>query len=167
MKVFLTGFTGVGKSTLGKELAELTGFPWVDLDAEIEKSTGISVSAYFDKHREEAFRVVERKILLEIIANRTTEIISLGGGTICHRLNHKEILAAGTLVYLDMEWDDLYKRIKSLENRPTLAKKSEEEVKAIFTQREPFYALAQLKMPINSTFTAQKLANILKLSTIR
>jgi shikimate kinase len=167
MRYFLTGFAGVGKTTIGRELALIADLPFIDLDEQIETSTKISISDYFEQYGEKAFRELERKHLLLAISSHDNCVISLGGGTICYHLNHLEILSSGTLIYLQVSWAALYSRLKNLDNRPKVKGKNEDEMKALFRQREPFYELAQLKMPVNSGFSAQKLAFFLKLSTNR
>jgi shikimate kinase len=167
MIYFITGFTGVGKTTIGRELAVLTNLPFIDLDESIEKKINQSITSYFEKNGEDAFRDIERQTLLESIKLHSEAIIVLGGGTLSYRLNHIPVLQSGTLLFLELPWDELYARIKKLKNRPTLQGKTEAQMKAIFVQRLPFYELSQLKMPINSGFSTRKLANILKLSTNR
>ncbi len=167
MLYFITGFTGVGKTTIGRELAALVNLPFIDLDEVIELKINQSITHYFEKYGEEAFRDIERQTLLETIKSHTEGIIALGGGTLSHRLNHLNVLQSGTSVYLELPWNELYNRVKKLKNRPAIQGKTEAQMKAIFDQRLPFYELSQLKMPINRGFTLQKVANILKLSTNR
>jgi shikimate kinase len=167
MIYFITGFTGVGKTTIGRELASLTNLTFIDLDETIEVKINQTIASYFEEYGEEAFRDIERQTLIESITLHSDGIIALGGGTLSYRLNHVNILQGGTLIYLELPWAELYLRIKKLKNRPTLKDKTEAQIKAIFNQRLPFYELSQLKMPINSGFSTQKLADILKLSTNR
>ena len=168
MHIFLTGFMGVGKTTIGKELAKLYSLPFVDLDQYIETEQGQSITSIFEQDGEAVFRKIEREALLQLIKNSTPNtIIALGGGTMASSSNHIDIIQNGVCIYLYLPWKEIEENIPNLKNRPLIESKTTAELKSLFDKREYFYALSQLKMPINSTFTAKKLAQTLRLSTNR
>ena len=158
---------GVGKTTIGKELSDLMDLPFVDLDTEIEQKTKMSITQYFEKHGEEAFRELERSTLLGIIKKRESHVVALCGGTRASLYNAQTIVENGICIYLKKTWEETAKGLESLKNRPMLDKYNLEQLEAIFRQREPFYAFSQLTTPINTAFSTKKLHNYLKLLTNR
>ena len=168
MHVFLTGFMGVGKTTIGRELSHITELPFIDLDEYIEQYAKQSILDIFETEGEYGFRKIEREALLHLLNTTTNKtIIALGGGTMSAQTNCFDILQHGVCVYLQKDWKDIAYELIKLADRPLVEQNTESELKVLFEKREPFYKLSQLKMPINSTFTAKKLAQTLKLSTFR
>lgn len=167
MHIFITGYMGVGKTTIGKELSELLYIPFIDLDAFIEENTSSSIHQLFKTKGEQQFRKMERDALLALCDKKENYLIALGGGTMCHLDNHLDILQNGIAVYLYKPWSEIALNLNQLQNRPLIQKNNMTELEAIFRKREPFYELSQLKMPTNSTFEVKKLADTLKILTNR
>ena len=159
---------GVGKTTIGNQLAELLQVSFIDLDQHIEKKEKNSISDIFNQGGEEEFRLLERKHLLQLIkiTKEKTEI-ALGGGTICHLHNHINILQNGICIYLKSEWSAINENLKNLVDRPLIQQKSESELHALYLKRVPFYHLSQVETLTNTGFEAKKLAKSLKLLTNR
>lgn len=166
MHIFITGYMGVGKSTIGRELSTLLNLPFVDLDEYIVRQKGAPIKALFEKG-EDTFRHTEREHLLQLCKKKEQHIISLGGGTMCYLDNHLDILKNGIAIYLYKEWEDILTYLPNLQERPLVENNTTKQLEAIFRKREPFYELSQLKMPINTTFEVKKLANYLKILTNR
>jgi len=126
MKIFLIGFMGCGKSTLGRKLATKLGYDLVDLDHQIELVTGTSVADYFAVNGEEVFRKLESDTLKEFIYPKNS-VIATGGGTPCYFDNMDWMNANGTTVYIQMTPTGLAKRLeKGISKRPLLRNLSEE-----------------------------------------
>jgi shikimate kinase len=117
--VYLTGFMGSGKSTIGPILANTLGWEFYDLDSVIENKTGLKIKEIFNVNGEEHFRVLERKTLLEISENNKI-VVSLGGGTIANEENLKILKKTGLLFYLKLSPVSAYKRLKYKKDRPVL-----------------------------------------------
>ena len=118
--IFLIGYMGSGKTTMGKYLAKELKMGFVDLDLLIEQGEGESITEIFSKIGEKEFRILEREYLKNIIKNKNT-IISLGGGTPCYLDNMKLIKSSGYTVYLKVPAFILQQRLeKEVENRPML-----------------------------------------------
>ncbi|MDB4161140.1 shikimate kinase [Bacteroidia bacterium] len=167
MHIFITGYMGVGKTTVGQKLSELLQVPFIDLDAFIEQNTSSSIPQLFKTKGEQQFRKLERDALLTLCNKKENHLIALGGGTMCHLNNHLDILQNGIAVYLYKPWSEIARNLNQLQNRPLIQKNNMTELEAIFRKRQPFYELSQLKMPTNSTFNTEKLADTLKILTNR
>jgi shikimate kinase len=118
--IYLTGFMGVGKSVVGKELARLLRRPFVDLDLSIERAAGSSVASLFARRGEVEFRKLERKALLRA-SRRPGVIVALGGGTLLDPRN-RALTKKGFLVCLSCSKSELVRRLgPSRASRPLLA----------------------------------------------
>lgn len=147
MKVFLIGFMGCGKSTMGRKLAKLMGYDFVDLDQEIEKVTGTTIGSYFAMNGERAFRELERKTLQEF-DYPTNSIVATGGGAPCYFDNMDWMNDNGTTVYIEMSPAALAKRLeRGKEKRPLLKDLDEAQMIAFIegklAERVGFYSRAQ------------------------
>lgn len=147
-KIFLVGYMGVGKTTLGKELAQYFHVDFIDLDAVIESRTGMSVSDFFRKKGEESFRLLEHDCLQEI-SRGSHAVVSTGGGTPCFFDNMECMLSNGIVVHLHTEESWLVDRLfEKREKRPLLHNKSKEEIldfiRKGIAERKPFYNKAHI-----------------------
>jgi len=144
MRIFLIGFMGSGKTSLGKELANKLGISFIDLDDVIEKKSGKSINNIFSEIGEEGFRKIEHECLKELISIKNT-VIATGGGTPCFCNNMEFINKNGISVYIKFNKGILTSRLfKNKGNRPLLnefASKEEFEkfIDAKLTEREKFY----------------------------
>jgi shikimate kinase len=143
MRVFLIGFMGCGKSTIGKALAKQMGFDFIDLDKYIEKKEVKSIQQIFKKKGELAFRKIEGIALLEV-CKKNNIVIATGGGTPCFLKNMQTILEKGRSIYLKMEAEELKERLVNQQTqRPLLNNKSEKElfdfINSTLLEREGFY----------------------------
>lgn len=135
MRIFLLGYMGCGKSTVGKRLAKRLNIPFFDLDKYIENTTNKSISDIFEKEGEAAFRGMERKYLKELVLANETFLIATGGGTPCFYDNLKFMVEHGTTIYLKMDVASLtYRLLHAKEQRPLIKGKSEEELSAFVKQ---------------------------------
>src|SRR5690349_8405249 len=101
MKIFLIGFMGCGKSTMGKKLAVKLGYDFIDLDHQIEKNLGTTITAYFAENGEEAFRKLESETLKNF-DYPSNSIIATGGGAPCFFDNMDWMNANGLSIYIEM-----------------------------------------------------------------
>lgn len=122
--LFLTGYMGSGKTTIGKTLSKLTGWSWMDLDDYIEEHRGKSIKDIFQNDGEKHFRDLEHGYLQKLIENKVS-IVSLGGGTLENSENLKLVSESGTLIFLKYSLSHILDRVgKSLYKRPILADKT-------------------------------------------
>lgn len=119
--VFLTGFSGSGKSTIGRLVARRLGMRFVDVDEEIERATGHTVPELFEARSERSFRELEKKTVRRIIGESTRPtVVALGGGALMHQAVAQAVEKRGTLVYLSCAIRELYRRLKGVSDRPLL-----------------------------------------------
>jgi len=141
--VYLTGYMGSGKTTVGKKLARQLDYDFVDTDELIVTMAGKSVQAIFDSEGEDAFRLLEHSVL-KSLANRINTVISTGGGTPCFFNNMQIMKKTGIVIYLKMHPASILKRLKVAKNpRPLLRNIPEDQLLPFITnqlsQREQFY----------------------------
>ena len=120
-RVFLIGYMGSGKSTIGRYVAKDMGWRFIDMDDYVERRLGCTISEFFAKHGEEAFRQAEAEALREL-AKEPKAIIATGGGAPCHFDNMEVMRAAGLTIYIKVEPGELAARLKGAKTkRPIIA----------------------------------------------
>jgi shikimate kinase len=147
--IFLCGFMGVGKTTVGKRLAELRTCRFVDLDRAIEAEAGCAIPAIFANEGEAGFRRRESTALRSLALADT--VVALGGGALTKSENFEFIASAGILIYLSASVETLMDRLSdATEFRPLLAGLSLAERRAkilqLMGEREAVYRKAQLEI---------------------
>lgn len=145
--VFLIGYMGCGKSTLGRNVGKMTGIEFIDLDTYIEARYHTSVKDIFAKLGEEGFRDIERKMLHEV-GEFENVIIACGGGTPCFFDNMEYMNSVGTTVFLDTSLPKLHTRLmRGRHKRPLIADKNSDELNDFIVKalngRRPYYSMAQ------------------------
>ncbi|MEO7794690.1 MAG: shikimate kinase [Thermoanaerobaculia bacterium] len=157
MRIFLTGFMGAGKTSVGKRLAARLGWPFVDLDDEIEKLAGVSVREIFDLAGEGRFREIESRALGETL-RQDPVVVATGGGTLTFPRNLAAASAAGLVVWLNPEFATLTRRVggRGKKDRPLF--RDESTVLALYRERLPAYALADLKVDVAANESAEEVA---------
>ena len=163
--IFLIGFMGSGKSTLGAQLARRLDYHFVDMDQLIEDTAEMSIPEIFDEHGEEVFRKWEHDILQELCQGENM-VVSTGGGVPCHSGLMDLMNSNGTTIYLKLSPETLLSRlIKSRTERPLIKGKSEKElrefIKSKLKEREEFYMQAS-KVVDGLNMTAESLARLLQ-----
>ena len=155
--LILCGFMATGKSSVGKQLASMLGYDFLDMDACIEAEEGIPIPRIFAERGEAAFRALESK-MVERIANRRASVIATGGGTIVNPLNLEKLKSCGILINLTADIDTIISRTGSGEDRPMLQQGDRRErILSLMAQRAGAYAQADLAID-TSTITVEEVA---------
>jgi shikimate kinase len=174
--IYLTGFMGSGKSTIGPILANTLGWDYYDLDKVIEEKEGKKVREIFEKEGEKYFRDVERKTFKELSQNQNL-IISLGGGTLGNKQNLDWLKNNGKLIYLKISPDAAYERLKNKRDRPMLTPNgvtnmSKDKfmllIKNLLSQREKFYEQSDIIIDTDNISigkTVDKIAMLVKVDS--
>ena len=149
IRIFLTGYMGAGKTTLGKAFARELNVPFIDLDWYIEERFHKSIRELFVERGEASFRELERNMLHEV-SEFEDVIISTGGGTPCFFDNMDYMNGHGQTVFLDVHLDILFNRLRvATHQRPILQGKTDEELRAFIAdaleKRAPFYVQARYR----------------------
>ena len=134
IRIFLTGYMGACKTTLGKAFARELNIPFIDLDWYIEERFHKSIRELFIERGEASFRELERTMLHEV-AEFENVIISTGGGTPCFFDNMEYMNEHGQTVFLDVHPDVLFRRLRvATQQRPILQGKTDEELRAFIIE---------------------------------
>ena len=165
--IFLVGFMGCGKTTMGRKLSAALGYAFVDLDHVFEDRVGTNIAEYFNIHGEEAFRKLESEIL------KTTDypenaVVSTGGGLPCFFDNMDWINAHGQSVYMKLTPKALASRLENAKTpRPVLQGKKGDELVAFIesklAEREPFYSRASVIAESFADLTPDNLIQLLNI----
>jgi shikimate kinase len=126
--VYLIGFMGCGKTTVGKKLAASLKWKFIDLDKKIEEKTGLTIDELFSTHGEKYFREIEAVTLRELTFDSNC-IVAVGGGTPCFKENMNFMLNTGYTIYLKLTPAQLASRLKvSADERPLIRNIQEENL---------------------------------------
>lgn len=147
-RIFLVGYMGSGKTTIGRYVAQDMGWRFVDMDCYVEQMMGCSVGECFARRGEGAFRRAEAEAL-RLLAGERRVIVATGGGSPCHFDNMEVMRRSGLTVYIKVEPRVLAMRLRGAKaGRPLIAQKSDDELEAFVEEqlslREPFYARAEM-----------------------
>ena len=172
MRIFLIGYMGSGKTSIGKRIAEKLHFQFIDMDQHIESQLNKSIAEIFDEYGEAFFRELERKSLLEI-SNRENAIIATGGGAPCHFDNIDVMNRNGVTVYIRLSPKQLSDRLKTtnIKKRPLLANQNEDDLENYIQQnlskRELVYLQAQLIVTGSDEEIAEQIIRFVEKSAIK
>lgn len=163
-RIFLIGYMGAGKTTVGKVLSRQLGLSFIDLDHYIEGCYHKTVGQLFAEKGEDAFRDIERRMLREVAAFEDV-LVSTGGGAPCFFDNMEFMNGAGQTVYLKVSVEELAKRLELCKStRPILKGRSGDELKAFIAEslekREPFYSKASIVFDAEEMMTDQDVYKI-------
>ena len=146
----LTGMMGVGKSTVGKNLADKLSFKFIDIDNMIEIKEGCTIDIIFKSKGENYFRSLENKVTLNEL-KKESSVISLGGGAFLNNSIRRAVKNSSISFWLDVKTEILIKRLKKNKKRPLLFKKNlTETVKKIYLERKKTYSEADFKIRCES-----------------
>lgn len=148
--IFLVGFMGCGKTTVGRRLARELGWQFVDLDADIEGHHRMSISHIFEQYGEAVFRDWEHEALArrvnEIKRGRPT-VVSLGGGAFVAPSNVDLIDSAGLSIWIDCAFDVIKHRVATGGHRPLA--RDQKQLQELFEQRRAPYSRADYHVPVS------------------
>lgn len=147
-RIYLVGFMGSGKSTLGKRLRSELGWEFLDLDDYFEERYQMTIKQYFAQFGEDAFRLAEKELLLDV-SQKERLIIATGGGAPCYFNNMQVMNDTGLTIYIKLSVETLAGRLSSARQvRPLVAGKSGTElhqyIEEKLQERDGFYNQAKV-----------------------
>jgi len=149
--IVLVGLMGVGKSTVGRRLAQRLGLPFVDADSEIESAAGMSIADIFDAFGEAYFRDGERRVIARLL-DGSPKVIATGGGAFVNDDTRALILDTALAIWLDAPLDVLVERVRRRDTRPLLRNRDPAAVlEDLARVRNPIYAQAPIRVPSDHT----------------
>ncbi len=169
MKLFLVGYMGCGKSSLGRKIAKRANVKFADMDSMIEEREGASVSDIFYYQGEEYFRSKEREIIEEFASLQEDVVISTGGGVPTWKDNMSRMNEVGECVYLRRTAEQIASRLSphGRQKRPKLRGLNDEELVAFMTanmaEREPYYSQAKYSVDCTSMSDEELIEHVLRL----
>ena len=171
--IYLAGFMGSGKSTIGPIVANSLGWDFADLDLVIEKKHSQKIGTIFAEKGEPEFRKIEREVLKEI-SHGENLIISLGGGTIVDQKNINFMKSRGKIIFLEASPESFYRRLRFKNDRPILKNEndeslSQEELKYriinLLNYRKKFYSQADITIQTDGITIGKTVDNLVKVIT--
>ena len=162
--IFLVGMMGVGKTTIGRQLAAALGREFIDLDQAIEARCGVRIATIFDIEGEAGFRRRETAALDEY-TRRPGLVLATGGGAVLSEANRRMLSERGCVVYLRAGVDELYRRVARDRGRPMLrAEDPRQRIVDLLALREPLYeSVADVTLDTGDQPISQVLRNLLAL----
>ncbi|RUM59002.1 MAG: shikimate kinase [Persephonella sp.] len=154
MRIYLIGFMGSGKSSVGKLLADRLGYRFIDTDLEIEKDTGLKIRDIFKIYGEDYFRDLEKKKIKEL-SSLDNVVIATGGGLPANKENLKVMKDTGKVVWLNIDFNTFLDRVSGDENRPLL-KEDIDKLKIRFEDRKKFYSQANIKVSNDNSVSIEE-----------
>lgn len=134
----LCGFMGCGKSTVGRELAKLLGYSFVDMDTYIEDKANLTVSEIFEKYGENYFRNLETEVANEL-SQKSNLVIGSGGGAVLKENNVDAFRNGGKIIFIDVPLKVIENRLKGDTTRPLLATGKFETMRKLYSERIATY----------------------------
>lgn len=137
--IFLIGMMGVGKTTIGRLLADAAGLEFIDCDRELEARAGVSIATIFEVEGEEGFRRREAALLDELTQRRGI-VLATGGGAVLREENRRVLRERGLVIYLHSTVDEIVRRTRRDTARPLLQTENPRaRIEQLLREREPLY----------------------------
>lgn len=160
MTVFLCGFMGCGKSTVGQILAKKSGCGFCDTDELVVKNEGMTIPEIFSQKGEPYFRKVEADTVKSLCGKKA--VVSCGGGALLNDGTAEAVRNSGdgVAVYLDVPFEECYNRIKDDTNRPLVVNNTREQLEEIYNRRREIY-VRNSDIHINACGSPNEIAEII------
>ena len=151
-RIFLVGFMGSGKSTVGPLVAKRLGWTFIDLDHQIEQEQGRPIREIFDQQGEPEFRTIETRVLRSL-KDRPACVIALGGGAFVQEVNRPIVAELGVSVFLDCRLEVIHARCPADGTRPLF--ETPEAVRDLYAVRYPLYTKSDFSIDVSDIEPAQ------------
>jgi XRE family transcriptional regulator, aerobic/anaerobic benzoate catabolism transcriptional regulator len=161
-RVALIGLRGAGKSTLGARVAAELGVPFVEIDGEIEKETGIPLAEIFSLYGQGGYRAIERRTLERVLREQERGIFSIGGGVVSERETYELLLTHCYTVWIKARPEEHMARVMAQGDLRMVAgrERAMEDLRGILDSREPLYRKADLVLDTSGTTVEQSVEKL-------
>lgn len=144
--IYLTGFMGSGKTTIGKALGEALKLPIIDTDEWIVERHQKQIRDIFADEGEDAFRRYEREALMQL--PKENIVITTGGGIVIQKENRERMKDTGLVFYLQCDLDEIYRRLENDTSRPLLDGQKRLNMERLMNERQSWYEEAHVTIPV-------------------
>ncbi len=158
--LYLVGFMASGKTTIGRALAQELGWPFIDIDTEIEAREGQAIAQIFLERGENRFREIETEVIRQF-SGGFSAVIALGGGAFVQSANREFIENNGATIWLDCPLEMIRKRLGDDSTRPLAANRN--GLENLFAERRPLYARANYRVDVDTNDSPEIVKRILAL----
>ena len=165
--IYLTGFMGSGKTTIGRMLADEIGWRFADLDEDIEHSQRKPISEIFATAGEQEFRRIEHQALqnrIRSIRRGTPTVLALGGGTFTIPENIALLQENGITLWIDTDLEIIRKRVQTSDHRPLA--RDPEKFDRLYRERRDAYSQAEFHVTVHANDSRGAVADVLKLNLL-
>lgn len=162
MRVALIGLRGAGKSTLGSKLGEETGIPFIELDGEIEKETGMPLGEIFSLYGQSGYRSIESRVLERVVSENGRAILSVGGGVVSEKETYDFLLSNCYTVWIKAQPEEHMSRVIAQGDFRAMAENDQamEDLRRILESREPLYRKADLCIDTSGSSIEESFARL-------
>jgi XRE family aerobic/anaerobic benzoate catabolism transcriptional regulator len=167
-RIALIGLRGGGKSTIGRLLAERLEIPFIELDREVERRSGATLSEIFDMFGQETFRRAEREALDDVLRQHPSFVMATSGSIVTEPGTLELLLASCLTVWVKAEPDEHMQRVMAQGDMRPMAKSARamQDLMSILRSREPLYAKAEIALSTSGKTPEQNVAELLNLITV-
>lgn len=157
--IYLTGFMGAGKTTIGEKLGQALDLPVIDTDQYIEEKVGKRIADIFSEDGEQTFRGYERSYLKEVPTSNI--VITTGGGIVIQEKNRQWMMENGHVIFLYCDIEKIFERVQIDPTRPLFDSEKKENTIKLYNERMPFYNEAHYKLDTTEKNLDEVVDNIL------
>jgi XRE family aerobic/anaerobic benzoate catabolism transcriptional regulator len=161
-RIALIGLRGAGKSTLGSRLAKDRDIPFIELDREIEKETGMPLAEIFSLYGQSGYRTVEKRALERVLQESGAAVLSVGGGVVSEKDTYDYLLAHCYTVWIKAQPEEHMSRVIAQGDFRAMAgsNRAMEDLRRILEAREPLYRKADLVLDTSGTSVGESFSNL-------
>jgi XRE family aerobic/anaerobic benzoate catabolism transcriptional regulator len=162
MRIALIGLRGAGKSTLGSKLAEERNVPFIELDREIEKDTGMPLAEIFSLYGQSGYRAIERRTLERVFRDCERAVISVGGGVVSEKETYDYLLAHCYTIWIKAQPEEHMSRVIAQGDFRAMAgsDRAMEDLRRILESREPLYRKADMHLDTSGNSVEESFARL-------